>query len=187
MDDLIEALKNLWPHVVAVGGLVGTIGGVIGTFVYRRRSIRQRQVLIDLESARSKQRVELTHAAFQEFRGAKPPLLQVRIVVRNRSDRQEVIRGVFLENGRDGSSQVYFEGQHELGPQGVLELSAERAMPKELPTQFLIQLIDGSISGPLKEETTSHGVFPVLTPEQLQALATGDFQNPLHPFHGQQE
>lgn len=180
MNDLIELLKVWWPHTIA-------LLGAITTFVYRRRSHRQRERLIDLESSRNKQRVELTHVAFQEFRGTKPPLLQVRVVVRNHSDRHEVIRGVFLENDRDGTSQVHFEGRHDLASQGVLELSAERAMPKELPTHFVIQLIDGTISGSLKNETMSHGVFPVFTPEQLQALATGDFKNPAHPFHGQRE
>ena len=180
MDELIQALKQWWPHIAALAGLIGTV-------VYRRQSIQQRQALIDLETAKSRQRVELTHVAFQEFRGAKPPILQVRVVVRNQSERQEVIRGIYLENGRNGSSQVYFEGQHKLGPQDVLELSSERATPEELPTQFLIQLVDGEVRGPLKKETTSHGIFPNHSPAQIQAMAAGDFDSPDHPFHVQRK
>jgi hypothetical protein len=103
--------------------------------------------------------------------------------VRNLSERQEVVTAVYLENSRNGSSQVYFEGRHKLAPHDVLELSAERQMPEELPSRFLIQLVDGNVSGELKDETTSHGVFPTYTPEQMAALGAGDFENPAHPFN----
>ncbi len=183
MDALIEALKNWWPQIIAAAGILGTICGTIGTIWYRRKSVRQRQQLIEIGKDRGKRRVELTHTAFQEWKACAPPLLQARIVVRNLSERQEVITAVFLDNNQNGSSQVFFEGRHKLAPHDVLELSAEREMPKELPTRFLIQLVDGKISGELKDETTSHGVFPTYTPEQMAALATGDFKNPAHPFN----
>ncbi len=156
------------------GGYVAGVGGVIGTVWYRRKSLRQRRKLIELEEQKRERRIELSHVAFQEFQACDPPLLQVRVVLRNLSERQEVVRGVFLEDQREGVSQVHFEGRHTLEPHGLVELATECPMPEHLPTEFLIHLVDGTVSGPLRRETTSHGVFPSLTPEQLHALAEGD-------------
>ena len=167
-----------WHPVITVG--IG-FGGVVGTLLYRMKSVRQRQQLLDiqheLEARRTGCRVEVTHLAITEFAAYEPHILLVRVVARNFSDRSELVSSLSVQS-EDGGTTARFEDEHRLEGNGLLTLETECWMNGGIPCKAVIRLADGSATHEVARERTSHGVFTGYAQPWVPRLAREETTDP---------